>query len=160
MVTAERNGTRKPMTSTTVLIVDDDEDARLLVGEIASLAGYEPRAVGDFPDARHSLRAGVVTVLLDIVMPDQLCVRIAAYMVEEASSVPVILMSGAEPDSVDSMRRKLAALGLNVVATLRKPFWVDELLEAMAVAIPHSADSIALMVDEFDSEAALNAPLV
>lgn len=147
------------MSSTTILIVDDDEDARLLVGEIARLAGYEPLAVGDFPDAREALRKGVVTVLLDIVMPDQLCLRIAAYMAEEASNVPVILMSGAAPDSVDTMRRKLAALGLNVVATLRKPFWVDELLEVMAVAIPHSADSIALMADESDSDAALNVPL-
>lgn len=146
------------MSSTTILIVDDDEDARLLVGEIARLAGYEPLAVGEFPDAREALRRGAATVLLDIVMPDQLCVRIAAYMAEEASSVPVVLMSGAAPESVESMRRKLAALGLNVVATLRKPFWVDELLEAMATAIPHAVNSVALMVDELDSEAALSAP--
>jgi len=147
------------MSSTTILIVDDDEDARLLIGEIARLAGYEPLAVGEFPNAREALRFGVATVLLDIVMPEQLCVRIAAYMVEEASNVPVVLMSGAEPESVDNMRRKLAALGLNVVATLRKPFWVDELLEAMATAIPHATSSIALMGDEYDSEAALQPPL-
>lgn len=138
------------MASTTILIVDDDEDARLLVGEIARMAGYDSRSVGNFPDAREALTAGAAAVLLDIVMPDQLCVRIAAYMAEEASCVPVILMSGAAPENVESMRRKLAAIGLNVVATLRKPFWVDELLEAMAAAIPHASDSIALASSDGD----------
>jgi DNA-binding NtrC family response regulator len=147
------------MSSTTILIVDDDEDARLLVGEIARLAGYESRAVGNFPEARKALAEGAATVLLDIVMPDQLCVRIAAFMAEEANAVPVILMSGAAPESVESMRRKLAALGLNVVATLRKPFWVDELLEAMAAAIPHAPDSIALASEESIDEPLPSSPL-
>lgn len=132
----------------TILIVDDDDDARLLVGEITRLAGYESLSVENFPDAREALRKGAASVLLDIVMPDQLCVRIAAFMVEEASFVPVVLMSGAEPESVADMRRKLTALGLNVVATLNKPFWVDELLEAMAAAIPHASHSIALACEE------------
>ena len=159
MVGLDVHALTEAMSSTTILIVDDDEDARLLVGEIARLAGYESNAVGNFPEARRALADGVATVLLDIVMPDQLCVRIAAYMTEEASAVPVIVMSGATSESVDSMRRKLAALGLNVVATLRKPFWVDELLEAMAAAIPHAPDSIALSNDEGIDEPAPHTPL-
>lgn len=127
-----------------IVIVDDDEDTRLLVGEIARIAGFVPIAAANFPEARDALRSDTAAVLLDIVMPEQLCVRVAAYMAEQAVTTPVVLMSGASETDIDSMRQKLAALGLHVAATLRKPFWVDELLAAMAAAIPHASSAIAL----------------
>ncbi len=130
-----------------IVIIDDDEDTRLLVGEIARLAGFEPVTAGTFPEARAALNAETAAVLLDIVMPDQLCVRVAAFMSEEASRIPVVLMSGAPDASMDIMRAKLVALGVNVAAMLRKPFWVDELLAAMAAAIPHTSDAVALRGD-------------
>jgi DNA-binding NtrC family response regulator len=136
------------MASNKIVIIDDDEDTRLLVGEIARLSGYESIAAGSFPEARAALGADTAAVLLDIVMPDQLCVRVAAFMAEEADRIPVVLMSGASDASVEDMRRKLAALGLNVAATLRKPFWVDELLAAMSSAIPHASDAVALRGDD------------
>jgi DNA-binding NtrC family response regulator len=132
------------------VIIDDDEDTRLLVGEIARLSGYEPIAAGTFPEARAALGPETAAVLLDIVMPDQLCVRVAAFMTEEAARIPVVLMSGASDASVEDMRRKLAALGLNVAATLRKPFWVDALLAALSSAIPHASDSVALRGDDLN----------
>jgi DNA-binding NtrC family response regulator len=136
------------MASTNILIIDDDEDTRLLVGEIARLAGYEPITAGTFPEARSALGPDTAAVLLDIVMPDQLCIRVAAFMAEEASHIPVVLISGATEARVEDMRRKLVALGLNVAATLRKPFWVDELLAAMSSAIPHASDAVALRDDD------------
>ncbi len=132
------------MAQNTILIIDDDPDARLLVSEIAHLAGFDAASAGSFLEAQHVLRMGVAAVLLDLVMPDQLCIRIAAYMADESTGTPVILMSGAPSDEVARMRHKLAALGLSVVATLAKPFWIDALLEAMAQAIPHASGAIGL----------------
>lgn len=118
-----------------LLIVDDDEDTRLLVTEIARLAGFEPIAVSSFLEARAELQEGVSAVLLDIVMPDQLCIRLGAYMSEEFSTVPVILMSAGTEDFIDKSRRQLEVVGLRVTSTLIKPFWVDRLLEALSGAL-------------------------
>lgn len=136
------------MSRNEIVIIDDDEDTRLLVGEIARLSGFQPIAAGSFPEARAALGPQTAAVLLDIVMPDQLCVRIGAYMIEETRDIPVVLMSAAPDASIEDMRRKLAALGLKVAATLRKPFWIDELLAAMSSAIPHASSSVALRVDD------------
>lgn len=131
-----------------VLVVDDDDDARILIAEIARLAGFESVSVGNFPQAQQALSQRPAAVLLDLVMPDQLCVRVAAYMADQAEQVPSILMSAAEPDEILSMQRKLHALGLRVAATLRKPFWVDGLLEAMALALPHASPAAGLVDDD------------
>lgn len=122
-----------------VLVVDDDEDARILIAEIARLAGYRAVCVGSFLDAQSALREQPAAVLLDMIMPDQLCIRVAAFMADEAPQLPTVLMSASQPDAIAAMRRKLAALGINIAAVLLKPFWVDGLLEAMAAALPHAS---------------------
>lgn len=131
-----------------VLVVDDDEDARILIAEIARLAGYDSVSVGSFPEAQQALRQRPAAVLLDLVMPDQLCIRVAAYMADEAAGVPGILMSAAEPGEIARMQGKLRALGLHVAATLRKPFWVDDLLEAMSQALPNASSAHGLVDDD------------
>lgn len=122
-----------------VLVVDDDEDARILIAEIARLAGYRAVCVGNFLDAQSALREQPAAVLLDMIMPDQLCIRVAAFMADEAPQLPTVLMSASPPDAIATMRRKLAALGINITAVLLKPFWVDGLLEAMAATLPHAS---------------------
>lgn len=124
-----------------LLIVDDDEDTRLIVIEIARLAGFEPIAVSSFTDARAALQEGVSAVLLDIVMPDQLCIRLGAFMSEEYTRTPVILMSAGSEDLIDRSRGQLQAIGLRVTGALVKPFWVDGLLEALSGALSAAPDS-------------------
>jgi DNA-binding NtrC family response regulator len=124
-----------------LLIVDDDEDTLLIVTEIARLAGFEPIAASTFPEARDALKKGVGAVLLDIVMPDQLCVRLSAYMAEECSSTPVILMSAGTASFIQKTRTQLEVLGLKVADALIKPFWVDGLLEALSRALSDSDDA-------------------
>jgi len=115
-----------------LLIVDDDEDTLLIVTEIARLAGFEPVAASSFTEARDALKHGVNAVLLDIVMPDQLCIRLSAYMSEECPGTPVILMSAGTEAFIDKNRRQLEAVGLTVTGALIKPFWVDGLLETLS----------------------------
>lgn len=138
-----------------LLIVDDDEDTRLIVREIARLAGFEPIAVSTFPDARAALQDGVSAVLLDIVMPDQLCIRLGAFMSEEYTRTPVILMSAGSESLIDKSRRQLQAIGLTVTGALLKPFWVDGLLEALSGALsvmpaPGASEPEALLTETPD----------
>lgn len=127
-----------------VLIVDDDEDTLLIVTEIARVAGYEPVAASNFPQARDALRLGVGAVLLDIVMPEQLCVRLSAYMAEDHRDTPLILMSAGTADFVRTTANQLQAIGVKVAGTLLKPFWVDGLLEVLsrATSDPVSGDGL------------------
>lgn len=117
-----------------VLIVDDDEDTLLIVTEIARVAGYEPVAASNFPQAREALMLGVSAVLLDIVMPDQLCVRLSAYMAEDHRNTPLILMSAGSTEFIRKTAKQLEAIGVRVTGTLVKPFWVDGLLEVLSRA--------------------------
>ncbi|MCU0754282.1 MAG: response regulator [Xanthomonadales bacterium] len=126
-----------------LLIVDDDEDTLLIVQEIARLAGFEPLSASCFTEARDALRQGVSAVLLDIVMPDQLCIRLGAYMAEECPGVPVILMSAGNRDFIDKTRAQLEMIGLTVAGALSKPFWVDGLLESLSRALSKPPDASA-----------------
>lgn len=141
--------------SDTILVVDDDEDTRLLVSEIVRLAGYEATCAGQFVEAREALTKHPAAVLLDLVMPDQLCIRVAAYMADEMPHTPVVLMSVTDEASMMQAKAKLTAIGLRVVATLRKPFWIDGLLSALAEALPHAAPSSGLSDEEQLSGGAL-----
>ncbi len=127
-----------------VLIVDDDEDARLLITEIARLAGYASATCHNFVEAKTQLERHPSAVLLDMIMPDQLCIRIAAYMSEEIPKTPIILMSASDEATRERMANNMRALGLRVAATLQKPFWVDGLLEAMSEALPNQSTSIGI----------------
>lgn len=132
------------MTMNRLLLVDDDEDTLLMVQEIARLAGFEPITASTFPEARDALQRGVRAVLLDIVMPEQLCIRVGAYMAAEHRPIPVILMSAGTADFIEKSRRQLEGIGLTVTGTLTKPFWVDGLLEALSCTLskpPNAGDT-------------------
>jgi CheY-like chemotaxis protein len=132
------------MTENFVLIVDDDEDARLLITEIARIAGYASATAQNFVEAKALLDKRPSAVLLDMIMPDQLCIRIAAYMADEMPKTPIVLMSASDEATRKRMAHNMSALGLRVAATLHKPFWVDGLLEAMAEALPNESASIGI----------------
>lgn len=121
-----------------VLVVDDDEQIRLLMGVVFERAGYNVVPVGDGLDALVEVRKRHFDVVVtDYVMPmlngQQLfdCIR---TMYPE---MPVILVSGELPDFL--------AAGRNTpfFACLRKPFDNDVLLELLrsAVASPEAARS-------------------
>lgn len=131
-----------------VVVVDDDEDTRLLVAEIARIAGYSCVSCGNFPQAKEAISAGPAAVLLDIVMPDQLCIRVAAFIADEFPSLPVVLMSVASAADMERTSHKLRALGVKIAALLPKPFWVDQLLEAMATVLPNVSPDSGLLDTE------------
>lgn len=130
-----------------VLIVDDDEDARLLITEIARIAGYASATAQNFVESKALLDRRPSAVLLDMIMPDQLCIRIAAYMSEVMPKTPIILMSASDDITRERMAQNMKALGLRVAATIHKPFWVDGLLEALADALPNEAATVGISDD-------------
>ena len=113
-----------------VLVVEDDPDARAYLATALEQAGYEVRAAADGVEAFEVLatwRPGVV--LLDLRLPRldgwAVCERLAAR--PELDGVAVVAMSDPA-----SLRRPFR--GVRPTAALAKPIAVPELLATLWVA--------------------------
>jgi CheY-like chemotaxis protein len=119
----------EPNSIATVLLVDDDHDLRsMLAGALANL-GYEVAEAVDGSSALRLLdkfRPDVVVV--DFAMPGLNGAEVAKKARDRWPGLPVVLASGyAETAAIEQAIGRDAKL-------LRKPFRIDELLEAVGTA--------------------------
>lgn len=119
-----------------VLIVDDDPESLLLVSTMVEYVGYRPVTAANFDDACRLLAQAPAAIVLDLVMPEETSERIIAWLQESGNQLPVVLMSAAKRDRLGAQAAEYARLGINIVSTLAKPFWVDVLVTALEKAIP------------------------
>ena len=113
-----------------ILVVDDDEDTRMVLQDLLELNGY---AVRTSPNARRALEAArevtPALILVDYFMPD----ADGVWVVEQLRSaglgkVPVVLTTGSN-EGRDHAER----LG---VRSMEKPFDVSRLLELVRTLVP------------------------
>src|SRR5690348_2370478 len=82
-----------------VLVVDDDEDIRTVIGDVLELAGYRAIPATDGEDALTIMRSdpGLGLVLLDMMMPgvDGWEFRRRQLQDPALARVPVVVLSGA-----------------------------------------------------------------
>jgi DNA-binding NtrC family response regulator len=72
--------------SATILIVDDEENARLNIGNFLTSRGFESIGVATLAEARESLRLGKADIiLLDVQLPD----GYGPSLLEETASIPM-----------------------------------------------------------------------
>jgi CheY-like chemotaxis protein len=116
------------MTTSTVLVVDDDFDIRESLVDFLLDGGFEAVSAKDGRDGMLELRTspGVRVILLDLNMP---MMGGAAFRAEQLkdpdlSSIPVIVLSAN-----DDYAETAASIGAS--AALRKPFSPDALLGAL-----------------------------
>jgi CheY-like chemotaxis protein/HPt (histidine-containing phosphotransfer) domain-containing protein len=125
---------REPIDGHRILVVDDNEVNRRLVGHLLDRFGYEVVAVADGRQALDALRAGgFAAVLMDLEMPVMDgYTAIAAIRRGEAGppDVPLIAVSAAA--MVQDQRRALAS---GADAHVAKPIDRDELREVLASAL-------------------------
>lgn len=104
------------------LVVDDDEDSRMMLADIIERAGYTVATVGDGRQALEVLRSvRPELILLDVCMPEmdgptfrQVQRRNRAWL-----SIPTVVMTGAAEEPM---------LDLAVEETLRKPIHANDVL--------------------------------
>lgn len=112
----------------TVLLVDDDADARVLLAMLLELDGYTVHTSSDGLEAMDALRGGLrpCVVLLDLMMPNLDGSGVVRQMRGDPAlaGLPVLLVSG-----VADLDR--TALDLGVAGTLTKPVDADVLLAAV-----------------------------
>lgn len=107
-----------------IMLVDDDESMRELVGHIAEREGWEYCCAANGADGLDMLRAEHPDMLLlDVMLPDTNGFDVCARIREEGRRVPVMFLS-AKGDIVDK------SVGFNAGADdyLVKPFFNEELV--------------------------------
>jgi DNA-binding response OmpR family regulator len=111
-----------PLTTRSVLVVDDDRQLCDLLAEILTEAGYTVHCAHDGEAAWLEIQMQPLDLILsDITMPRLDGISLARRLVETGSSIPIILMSSAVT----------AVAGVNGTV-VRKPFAIDGLLARIA----------------------------
>lgn len=109
----------------TILVVDDEPDALLVMRIHLERAGHETRLAADGEQALDRLD-GVDLVLLDVCMPVMDGWSVLEALLARGSAARVVVVSG-RPQPGDLRR----AVELGAVAYLPKPFLPDRLLEVI-----------------------------
>lgn len=119
-----------PVERATVLVVDDDQAIRAILGEVLEDEGYQPILAGNGREALGYLQPGGQlpdVMLLDLLMPELDGYQVLEYLRQNLlQELPVLIFSAQRPDA--SIHRALDAELRDFVS---KPFDVDELLIRM-----------------------------
>jgi two-component system response regulator (stage 0 sporulation protein F) len=125
-----REGVRRPIP--TLLLIDDEEQVRIFFRVALEEAGYRVLTAENGKHGLHLLKHQVVDLtLVDILMPDMDGLELIRLFHKMRPATKIIAISGAsgEWDYLGTAKQ----LGAN--DTLRKPFSLQELLEAVAVQL-------------------------
>jgi len=115
----------------TVLLIDDDETLRLMVGQLLEEEGYDVIVAGDGLEALEQLEnMRPDLILLDLVMPNMEGYALEGELRRRGlrPAIPVVLLT-AGADADDEME-KVGAAGC-----LKKPFELDTLLQTVAETV-------------------------
>jgi two-component system KDP operon response regulator KdpE len=125
-------------TGPTILIVEDDGEARAALVRELSRRGYR---VVEAPDGQTALERWEArrpdVILLDLGLPDLDGLTVIGRIRREAST-PIVILSGRYQE-----REKVEALERGADDYVTKPFGVDELHARLKVAVRHAAGPTA-----------------
>lgn len=113
-----------------ILVIDDDEDLRAVLGAILEHAGYRVTLAASGREGLARLAASPDTdlILLDLMMPDMDGWRFRAEQLKDpaAARVPVVVVTAS---------RNLETFPIDATAVVLKPFATDELLGVVRGAL-------------------------
>jgi len=118
-----------------ILVVEDEAGARVVLGEILTMLGFEVVTAATVASARTCAAGQRFAVLLsDVVLPDGVGNDLATELQTEWPDLVVILMSGYAQDAVVR-----TAVVRGEVHFLQKPFGMTELAQELARALRESS---------------------
>jgi len=122
-----------------VIIIDDEEDIRIVLKEIFVRAGFEVAVASSGDEGLNLLREeGADLVITDIIMPGSDGVETAYDIRMEFPHTKIIVMSGGgniapldyEPAAISTSAYLASAKAIGADLTITKPFNREELVEA------------------------------
>ena len=116
---------------TRVLIIDDEEDIRVVLKEIFVRAGFEVAVASDGNEGMNMIREnGADLVITDIIMPEKEGVELIMELRHDFPDVRIIAVSGGGQATASETCLRLAK-GFGAVRTLAKPFSQKELVDTV-----------------------------
>lgn len=124
---------------TRVIIIDDEEDIRIVLKEIFVRAGFDAAVASDGTEGLHLIReTGADLVITDIIMPGIDGVETAYDIRMEFPHTKIIVMSGGgntgpldyEPSAIATTSYLASAEAIGADMTITKPFDRGELIKA------------------------------
>jgi CheY-like chemotaxis protein len=117
---------------TRVLVVDDNADMRLTMKLLLEMEGYEVELAANGREALEVQRACRAHVLItDLFMPDADGFETIERFRKEFPEIRIIAMSGGGRSRAMRTDHLPVASVIGAHATLRKPFPIEKLLEAL-----------------------------
>jgi len=116
------------VTPRSILIIDDDEQTRLLLRRVLEEAGY---LVSEAPNGQEGLRlfrqTSIALVITDLFMPDMDGLEVTMALHRESPTVKIIAITGGsgKRDFLDIAKR------LGAHRTMKKPISIADLLQAV-----------------------------
>ena len=123
-----------------LLLIDDEEEFRGVVGEFLKKAGFIVRLAASGDEGIEIFRKERIDlVIVDIWMPDKDGLETMMDIRRSFSGAKVIAISGGGPSG--NLQPLARAKQLGAKAVLTKPFTNDELLEAISCALYAKRDA-------------------
>lgn len=120
-----------------VLIIDDVDELRTMVRCVLEAAGHDVREAANGIQGLRAFRERPADlVICDIFMPEKEGLETILDLRREYGKLPIIAMSGGSARIPRDFLRDATALGASRL--LRKPFEVQELLEAVNAVLQES----------------------
>ncbi|HWE24714.1 MAG TPA: response regulator [Myxococcales bacterium] len=115
-----------------VLVVDDDPEIADTMAEVLSFEGYSVDVARDGVHALERIpQFQPDVILLDLMMPRMTGFEVLERMREERQTTPVVVVSA---------NQGYEASDLQVAGKVRKPFALEQLLDAVSVALGKGPD--------------------
>jgi len=114
-----------------ILVVDDDEAIRRLLGEIIEMGGYAHTLAASAKEARTYLEnQDFDLILCDIKMPEESGIELVQYILSEYPESAVMMLTAIDDPEIAKKARELGTYGYII-----KPFKPSELMINMANAL-------------------------
>jgi DNA-binding response OmpR family regulator len=119
-----------------ILLVDDDEQFRVMLSEALISEGFLVREASDGSQGlKHYAERPTDLVITDLVMPEKEGLEMIVEIKQLHSEVKIIAMSGGGRGSSQNYLKMAKAFGARLV--LAKPFTHREMLEAISQVLEH-----------------------
>jgi DNA-binding NtrC family response regulator len=116
-----------------ILVIDDDEVIRSIVGKALELAGYQVQLAVDGQEGMRKFRSGSFdVVIVDMWMPQKDGLETLMDIRRNTPHARVIAMSGGGRVGTNPLNW---ARQLGAAAVLTKPFGIEQLLKAVRSAL-------------------------
>jgi len=111
-----------------ILIIDDDTNIRTILGDILSIAGYEPLIAVDGNEGLQLLTENSCTLIItDLIMPEKEGIETIIEAKKSNPGIKIIAISGGGRIGATDYLSVASKIGAD--ATLAKPFRNQELVD-------------------------------